>query len=333
MTHPSDRRLWKALGALWLLCSAGPVLAQTFDLPAEGDSVVGRAHQVIARHEDTLLDIGRRYHMGYQEIRLANPGMDAWMPGEGASVVIPDRFILPDAPRDGIVLNLAELRVYYYPKSRRGKPRQVITYPVSVGRMDWKTPLGTTSVVRKVKGPAWNPPETIRREHAAQGDILPERVPPGPDNPLGAYALYLGRRGYLIHGTNKPAGIGMRVTHGCVRLYPEDVERLYHQVPVGTPVHIVDQPYKVGWSDGVLYLEVHPPLGEAWEDDSGDLTPLVRQIVEATAAHPGYPVDWGEVERAAKAVSGIPVPIRAAASGVPGGETADPVYGWSGSGF
>jgi L,D-transpeptidase ErfK/SrfK len=271
--------------------------------------VVGRIEWVEAQEHETLVDIARRYKLGYQEIVLANPDVDPWLPGEGTQVVVPNLYVLPDAPRDGIVLNLAEMRLYYYPKTHAGQSPTVVTYPVSIGRMDWKTPLGLTRVERKVKDPAWYPPESIRIEHAAQGDILPELVPAGPDNPLGGYALYLGVSGYLLHGTNKPFGIGMRVTHGCVRLYPEDVEALYHQVPVGTPVRIVDQPYKIGWRDGTLYLEAHPPFGDPDLGEAQDLAPLVEVIVKAKDRYGDQPLAWERAQALAEKPSGFPLPL------------------------
>lgn len=240
--------------------SAGAI--GVYPLPPPDVDVVGEIRIDYARYEDTLLEIARRNGLGYEEIRNANPGVDPWLPGAGTPIVLPTRHILPDAPRDGLVLNVPEMRLYYYPRPGRGEKPVVMTFPVSVGRMDWRTPLGTTRVTAKQKNPAWYPPESIRREHAARGDYLPGMVPPGPDNPLGHRVLRLGLPAYLIHGTNNPNGIGMRVTHGCVRMYPEDVERLYDIVPVGTPVHIVNQPVKAGWFAGTLFLEAHPGLEE-----------------------------------------------------------------------
>jgi L,D-transpeptidase ErfK/SrfK len=276
---------------------------------APGQDLIGQVTQVIAGHEDTLSDIARLQGAGYEEIVLANPEVDPWLPRTGTPVVVPNRFVLPAAPRTGIVLNVAELRLYYFPSGRNSEPRRVVTYPVSVGRVDWRTPLGTTRVVRKVVDPSWTPPVSIKREHALDGDELPDQIAPGPDNPLGRYALHLGVPGYLIHGTNKPYGIGMRVTHGCVRLYPEDIEMLYGQVPVGAPVHLVDQPYKAGWSDGVLYLEAHPPFGEDRQGEVGHLAEMVQVVMEAIAAHPDYPVDWKPAEAEVLSPSGVPVAI------------------------
>ncbi len=306
---PRLTRLTRWTGAVVLCACSGIAAAAEYLLPPGEDSVIGWVEHIPAQQKDTLVDIGRRYNLGYEEMRLANPGVDTWLPGAGREITLPRSFILPHAPREGIVLNLAEMRLYYYPKPRGDEPPRVVTYPVSVGRMDWNTPLGKTSVIRKVTDPVWYPPASIREEHAAEGDELPKRVPAGPDNPLGQYALYLGVRGYLLHGTNKPYGIGMRVTHGCLRLYPEDIEKLYRQVPVGTPVWIVDQPYKVGWSGGVLYLEAHPPFGDATLGQAQDLTPMTRAVLLATRGRPGYPVNWDRAEAMALHPDGMPEPI------------------------
>lgn len=274
-----------------------------------GDDVVGEVVRVQAQPDDTFTGIAQRYGAGFDEMKLANPKVDAWLPT--GTVVVPTRFVLPDAPRDGIILNIAELRLYHFSPARAGEGRRVFTYPVSVGRLDWRTPLGTTRVVRKAANPIWTPPESIRREAAAAGETLPAQVLPGPDNPLGPFALYLGVPGYLLHGTDerKQAGIGIMATHGCVRMYNEDVETLYSRVPVGTSVHLVDQPHKVGWSDGVLYLEAHPPFGEEPEGETRHLTDMVQVVLDATRQHPDYPIDWKRAEAEVLKPSGLPVPI------------------------
>jgi L,D-transpeptidase ErfK/SrfK len=302
-----------ALGVLFLL--APPAQAYEYTLPPDGDSVVGEVFVVPARAGDTLLDIARRHKVGYEEIRLANPKVDTWLPGEGTKVTIPKRFVLPDAPRTGIVVNIPEMRLYYYPEPVPGQPARVLTYPVSVGRGDWQTPLGDTRIVRKDQNPAWRPPESIRAEHAARGDYLPEYVPPGPGNPLGEFALRLALPGYLIHGTNKPWGIGMQVTHGCLRLYPEDIDSLFRSVSVGTPVHLVSQATKVGWREGQLYLEVHPAFDKPDVAETTSLTPLVRAVLSAKGRPPSSrDVDWDFVYATAQRASGIPVRVSRAST-------------------
>ncbi len=284
--------------------------AETFVLPPPDIDVVGEIRVTYATHEDTLLDIGRRYDIGYDELIHANPTLDRWIPGEGTPVVLPTRYVLPNAPRHGIVLNVPEMRLYYYPKPKAGQKPVVITHPVSIGRMDWKTPLGKTSVIGKQKDPAWYPPKSIKAEHAKDGDILPDVVPGGPDNPLGRHALRLGKAGYLIHGTNKPDGVGMRVTHGCVRMFPEDIERLFPMVSVGTPVYIVDQPMKVGHLAGALFLEFHPPLEESQAEADASTTLAIQEVAQKLAPQI-VAIDPLAVRLVVEQASGLPVEVTA----------------------
>ncbi len=283
--------------------------AETFPLPPEDVGVVGQVRSVRARYEDTLVDLAQRLHVGYEEIRLANPKVDAWLPGEGTPVVVPTRYVLPSAPREGLVLNVPEMRLYYYPRPQAGVMPTVETYPVSIGRMDWKTPLGQTRIESKIENPTWTPPESIRQEHAAEGDILPEQIPPGPDNPLGQHAFRLSIPGYLIHGTNKAAGVGMRVTHGCVRMFPADIASLYARVPVGTPVRIVNQPYKAGWVADMLYLEAHPPLEEDAGHSADGMEPVWQVLLDAQKERPPVQVDGDRVRAILKRLDGIPAPV------------------------
>lgn len=181
---------------------------------------------------------------------MANPDTSLWVPGEGTAVTIPGQYILPDEARSGIVINVAELRLYYYPEVAEGETPRVETYPIGIGRDAYNTPLGITETTMRLENPAWYPPESIRREAAERGDPAPAVVPPGADNPLGEYAILLDIPGYLIHGTNQPDGIGMRASRGCIRMHPEDIESVFWRVPVGTQVNIIDSPIKVGWGEG-----------------------------------------------------------------------------------
>jgi L,D-transpeptidase ErfK/SrfK len=299
------------IAALTLACaSSGVASAATYLLPSGSDTVVGEVQRVIAQHEDTLLDIGRRNGVGYEEIVAANPGVDPWLPGEGTEVLIPSRYILPATPREGIVVSLAEHRLYYFPPSKTGAPPVVKTYPISIGKMDWKTPLGRTRVINKREKPAWYPPESVRREHAAEGRPLPKVVPAGPDNPLGDYAMRLDIPGgaYLIHGTNRPAGVGMQVTHGCIRMFPEDIEEFFKLVPVNTPVLMIDQPYKMGWQGSELYIEVHSPLEGQKDENLSSLTSITRLLVSATQDRT-VAIDWSRAEKAFIRATGIPEPV------------------------
>jgi L,D-transpeptidase ErfK/SrfK len=292
------------LGLVSMLCVALPSLALGRSYRVTGD-LVGELALTTTVRGDTIADIARTYGQGYREMRIANPTVDPWLTGEDTEVIIPSLYLLPDAPREGIVVNVPEMRLYYFPRPRSGEQPFVATYPISIGRQDWSTPHGVTHVTSKVKDPSWAPPESIRREHAAEGDILPKVVGPGPDNPLGAYALRLGLKGYLIHGTDKPYGIGMRVTHGCMRLYPQDIETVYHTVPVGTPVRLVNQPYKLGIANDELYLEVHPFLDEDTEKFRDQFTYVVGLI---TSRYANYDVrlDWKALRAAVYEPNGIP---------------------------
>jgi L,D-transpeptidase ErfK/SrfK len=257
--------------------------ADTFPLPPADVDVVGQVQHITAHRDETLLDLARDFDLGQQEILLANPEVDRWLPKENSVVVLPRRFIIPKVERRGLILNLPEMRLYYFPDPKLTESPVMITHPVSVGRMDWETPLGITRIVSKQKDPSWTPPQSLKEEALADGEVLPDVVPAGPDNPLGRYAMRLGLPGYLIHSTNKPYGVGMRVTHGCVRMYPEDIEKLFDKIPTGTPVQIVNQPVKVGWLAGALFLEIHPVMDEDREKYSDFMQMVLNVIADAIA--------------------------------------------------
>ena len=304
---------------VWIHCLGGALLALAALLPgvvwataetfvlAPDTQLVGETTTVAASHDETLTDIARIHGLGYEEIVWANPKVDIWLPGDGTQVTLPTRFILPGTTRDGIVVNIAEYRLYHYYK--RDGQMMVSTFPISIGRMDWATPIGRWAVTAKQKDPAWYPPESIRQEHLEDGrGFLAKVVPAGPDNPLGQYALRLSVNGYLIHGTNKPVGVGMQVTHGCIRMYPEDIERLFPEIPVNTPVTIMNQPYKFGWSGNDLYLEVHPPLEDDHATRDREMTALTEQYVLVTRERPAR-IDWQAVEEAYRRRDGIPLRV------------------------
>ena len=304
------------------LFSAIPAVAEIFELPPEAYDVIGAVSTISARQEDTLVDIARRHGLGYEDIVRANPDVNIWLPGKGTEIVLPTRYILPAGPREGVVLNLAEYRLYYYPEPKDGEAAYVMTYPISIGRMDWETPLGLTTVISKVRNPTWYPPQSVRDEHAADGKSLPRIVPPGPKNPLGKYAMRLGLPGYLIHGTNRPAGVGMRVTHGCVRMFPEDIDFLFGHIDVSTKVRIVNEPVKIGWYGDALVMEVHPVLkveallaeSDVQPVEDGDivardpLTIVTEQFITVTGERAGE-LDWYLVEEILGRSDGIPVAV------------------------
>lgn len=280
---------------------------------AKDHSIVGGLAVISTHDGDTLPDIARHFGLGYDEITTANPAIPPWTPKAGERVLLPLQFILPDAPRKGITLNLANMRMFYYPPKQ---PDIVFTYPVGIGRESWNTPLGQTTIVAKTANPTWTVPESIRREHAAKGDPLPKAVPPGPDNPLGKYALLLGFKRYLIHGTNKPYGVGMQVSHGCVRLYPEDIEVLFEKKPVGMPVRIIHQSYMTAWDGDMLYLEAHEPLKKWAGQKKRQQKSLLKQLHQS-AAEKGATVDWEKVDRILQRADGVPTPILVSGTDLP----------------
>ncbi len=281
--------------------------AATHEFPLSNkQDMVGSLAVVNSNEGDTLSDIARHFGLGYTDISIANPNIAPWTPRAGSRVLLPLQFILPDAPRKGIVLNLANMRLFYYPK----KQAQVVTYPVSIGRDGWGTPMGLTRVAIKTVNPEWHVPDSIYREHAQKGDILPRVVRSGPNNPLGYYAMRLALPRYLIHGTNKPYGIGMQVSHGCIQMYPEDIEVLFKDVSVGTQVHIVHQPYLAAWDQNMLYIEAHDPISQAGGGKNWKKKEFLRKL-KKMSKRKGVTVDWEKVELVLKRADGIPTPVLA----------------------
>jgi len=317
-SHPSVGlfRLGCRVPELLLLLSLAcvPARGSVYALPEDGSTIIGENGSMTTVYEDTLPDLAQRYSLGYYEIIRANPAVDVWIPGAGKHLTLPGRRILPPWPRDGIVVNLPEHRLYFYPKPQRGEKPAVITYPVSIGKMDWRTPLGETRIVSKVRNPSWYPPESVRKEHAERGDDLPKVVPAGPDNPLGAFAMRLavGGGSYLIHGTNNPLAVGMAVTHGCIRMYPEDIAALFPLVPVGTKVRLVNEPVKAAWVQGQLLIEVHPPVdaeGQSVEPNLQVLEPLLDQELGNDIAA----IHWDLARDTLAAATGLPTLVGLAA--------------------
>lgn len=302
------------LAALLALASADSAQATVYTLSSKDATVVGEDQTVETVYQDTLYDLARKFSLGSEELIRVNPGVDPWLPGAGRTLIVPGRHILPPGPREGIVVNLPEHRLYYYPKPKRGGPIEVITYPVSIGKMDWRTPLGTTHVIGKQKNPVWYPPESVRKEHAEAGDPLPPSVPSGPDNPLGLFAMRLaaGNGTYLIHGTNNPIAVGLAVTHGCIRMYPDDVAALFPLIAVGTEVRLINQPVKVAWVDGELLLEAHPPVdaqGQSFEPNIDQFADMLRTAVgDATVA-----IHWDYAREVLQKADGVIATVALAA--------------------
>lgn len=297
------RKLILLFGALCSLRAA----ALTLELPPPGEDLVGEVTTVnVASYEDTINVYAEAYGLGFRQLVAANPGINPWVPGEGTALVLPLQFILPPGERAGIVINLAEMRLYHY----RPDGRTVDTYPIGIGREGWQTPLvAGAKVLNVIKDPTWVPPPSIRADHLAMGHRLPAVVPPGPDNPMGPWAVQLSTRGYYIHGTNKELGIGMRVSAGCIRMYNRDVTEFAHRVAKGTPVRIVNAPVKVGWKQGALYVEVHDALEEqrevhVAEADVADALHQARRLSPAAVE-----IDWASAKAAAVRKSGMPVRV------------------------
>jgi L,D-transpeptidase ErfK/SrfK len=270
------------------------------------DGNVRAAASYRASYEDTLLDLARRFSLGYVEIVAANPGTDPWIPGEGTDVVLPTVHLVPKAGHEGIVINLADMRLYFFGGSG-ATPR---SYPIGIGRDGLTTPLGVTQIARKKKDPIWRPTERMR----AEDPKLPEVVEPGPDNPMGTRAMYLGWPLYAIHGTNNPWAVGRRSSSGCIRMYPEHVEELFELVEVGTKVTVVDQPIKLEWIDGELFMEAHPTQLQSDElEEEGHFTPqlparVVDQVLEV-AGDDAARLDWSRIRQATLERRGYPMRI------------------------
>ena len=293
---------------LSLLCAIAVTSSPAFASPSVYNKpYIGQMQYVTASYEDTMVHIGREYGVGFVEMRAANPSLDPWIPGSGAEVIVPTLNILPDAPHNGVVINLAEMRMYLY-LTANSEPT---TFPIGIGRDGLKTPLGVTSVVRKKDKPTWTPTDRMRKEDPT----LPVSVPPGPDNPMGTHALYLGFPTIAIHGTNKPYGIGRRVSSGCIRMFPEDISQVYNMVPAGTKVTVVDQPIKSAWIEDTLYLEVHPTQEQAaimehegsipdYQLSETDLSMIMR-----VAGRDVQNLDWQKIRKVVKERKGYPIPI------------------------
>jgi L,D-transpeptidase ErfK/SrfK len=289
-----------------------PVATHKFEL-RDGQDVYGVVQTTTVGKEDTLPDIARRFNVGYEEIVRANPGVDPWIPGVGRKVVVPSQFVMPNAPHEGVVINLAAMRIYYFPKRKADEPQLVYTHPIGVGKVGWQTPEGVTKIVAREENPTWRPSAGVRKEHQENDDPVPAVVLPGPDNPLGKYKFTLGWPSYLIHGTNKPYGVGLRSSHGCIRLYPEDIKKFYEAIPLGTPVRVVNQPFLFGWLEGRLYLQAYT----VFEDDSRNWSKAQKTLLmksmsprlEKLLKKAGTKIDWGAVTQVANAPRGLAVPV------------------------
>lgn len=267
----------KKLVTVFLTLITFNAIGLTFPLPKSGN-IVGVVQRATIQENESLGDVGRKFDIGVYEMIEANPSINPWKPRAGAEVIIPSQFILPKSQKkDSIVINLAEMRLYYFHKDKN----LVTTHPIGIGRKGWLTPLGNARIVEKKKDPIWRVPKSIRTAAKANGKYLPRVVKPGPNNPLGKFALRLSLPGYLIHGTNRPGGIGVRSSSGCIRMFPEDIKSLYSKVSVGTNVKIIHMPYKIGKKKGSYYIEAHEPLSDPYYNPDESEGALLKAIKEA----------------------------------------------------
>lgn len=285
--------------ALFLACLPSLSFAGVYSVQPNVQ-VVGNVKTITASYADSLKDLSRNYNIGLENLKAANPGKNMYVPGDGAKITIPSQHIVPDNCK-GIYINQAERRLYYCPTDGS----RVATYPISIGDEQTPTPRGKASVTAKMTNPTWHVPNSIYKEHIAKGKPISRIIPPGPDNPLGKYALKLSMSGYEIHGTNAPDGIGVRISHGCIRLYPEDIKSLYSMVTVGTPVMITHEPYKAGWSNGELYFEAHKPFRDFVGQGHNDMA-LARKVISKKINGRDVNVNWQLVEQMVNNPTGVP---------------------------
>lgn len=278
------------------------ILAQTYWY-SDQSNIIGMVKSIETKWGDTLPTVGRRHSMGGEEMEDANPGIDYWQPKVGTRLLIPSRFVLPNAPREGIVVNLAEMRLYYF----HPDTNKVTTFPVAIGKAGWHTPLGETNIVRKRKNPTWVVPQSIQEDRRKNNMPVFKTMPPGPKNPLGDYAMNLGFKNIVIHGTPWPLGVGLRSSHGCLRMMPEHIEQLYHMVDVGTKVNLIYQPNKIGFDGRQVYLEIHEDFHQELNQNK---QPIAHQFKEAsTVLNKQFNIDWKKVLDHVDNKSGYPLPV------------------------
>ncbi len=295
--------------SLTLLFQSSLVFALKFQLNNK-TNIVGKTQIISVPSGENITDLGQKYSVGFLEFMEANPSVNLNRLWSGEKLVVPTRYILPKAAHRGIVINLAELRLYYYPSHEH----VVYTYPIGIGRVRSPTPIVRSKIIEKTRNPTWTPTADAHQEAREKGLSLAKRVPPGPDNPLGKYAMRLAVRVYLIHGTNDPSGVGIRSSGGCIRLYPQDIKKLFHMVKIGTPVEIIDQPIKTGWKNNTLYLEAHVPVDFKRHRAQNVLKPVVKVIMpEVKKRHAS--VNWNKAMLIAERQSGIPTSIGSARNG------------------
>ncbi|TAK72852.1 MAG: hypothetical protein EPO11_09560 [Gammaproteobacteria bacterium] len=296
-----NKKISNVLSAVLLLIST-QAFATAYDVPPPSESLIGEIQYSTASEGDNVLTVAQRYDLGYNAIENANPHLDmarGFTPG--VPLQITTQHLLPNEPRRGIVINLPEMRLYYFPEGTN----QVLTYPIGIGKVGKTIPIKETIVARKATNPTWTPPEDIRQFDLQQGIIVPKVMPPGPDNPLGPYAIYTGIPTYLIHSTIFPESIGKRASFGCIRMYESDIQSFFPSVKRGIPVVIINTPVKVAWQNDRLYIEAHDPLEEHGDAYGASLPGVVHLITEASKNQDTL-VDWQFVSYLSEERDGIP---------------------------
>jgi len=293
--------------SLFLLCFPSFICtsqaASIFDI-RENMEIVGKTETIETVYEDTLIDLARAHNLGFTEIVSANRSVNKWVPGEGTTVLLPKAFILPsNYLKKGMTINLAEYRGFF------ANDEVLITFPVGIGRMDWTTPLGISKVDLKLENPAWYPPLSVRQEYQEEGIYLAPVIPAGPDNPLGKLAMRLDiPGGYFIHGTNKPDGVGMQVSHGCIRLFPEDIRLIFSLTDIGLQVKIINEPFKIGILGNQIFLEIHDTLSP---EDINSSYKGVESMIKSFVfdRQTGATIDWTKVKEIFEKKTGVPTMI------------------------
>lgn len=290
-----------ALSAIFLLATTN-AFATAYSIPPLNQVLIGEIQYSTAEEGDNVVKVAKRYDIGYNAMSIANPQLDLTrgFPA-GAPMVLPTQYMLPNNTRHGIVVNLPEMRMYYFPEGRN----EVLTYPIGIGKIGKTIPIVNTMITRKAKNPVWIPPQDIREFNLEQGIVLPKVMPAGPDNPLGPYAIYMKLPTYLIHSTVFPESVGKRASFGCLRMYEGDIETFFPSVERGIPVAIINQPNKIGWQQNYLYLEAHEPLEEHQSAYDATLPGIVHAITLQTKDQPTL-VDWQSVSYIANERDGVP---------------------------
>lgn len=294
----SLRKLKLILMSLSLGIFAPTVFATNYNLPSGDSNIIGEIQYVYTDGSQTLGNVAKQYDVGFNQMSDANNGLTRIT--SGTRLQVPGAHILPPLPRKGIVINLSEMRMYYYPPGSD----VVKTYPIGIGKVGKTIPLAQTRIVRKVVNPVWIPPQDIREFNQKQGIELPAMMPAGPDNPLGPYAIYLGVPTYLIHSTIFPESVGRRASFGCIRMHEDDIKDFFPIVTPGTSVAIIDQPTKVGWFNNQLYIEAHSPLEESQQ--TANHNNVVTLVADAIPKDSATLIDWQMVEYLSKERDGVP---------------------------